>query len=81
MAETSPNVPERCDSVICGVVTSRFGTLRQTPASFGLFAPLSSKAGMAARRARKMEIYFRDVRLVLFIYSLFLVPDFETMSQ
>ena len=29
---------------------------------------------MAARRASRMAIYLRDVRLVLFIYSLFLVP-------
>ena len=32
---------------------------------------------MAARRASKMEIYFRDVRLVLFIYCLFLVAYFD----
>ena len=77
------NQPERSRAVrISGLVTSRFGTLRQTPASFGLFrlrdrhfTPLSSKAGMVARRARKMDIYFRDVRLVLFLYSL--VPDFD----
>ena len=34
-------------------------------------------AGMAARRASKMEIYLLDVRLVLFLYCLFLVPDFD----
>ena len=32
---------------------------------------------MAARHARRMELLFLDVRLVLFIYSLFLVSDFD----
>ena len=32
---------------------------------------------MAARRASRMDIYLRDVRLVLFIFSLFRVAYFD----